>query len=822
MATKAFYGEAKIQALNTAIANAQTVYDNNAATYAQVAEQITALTAAITNTAYVTTVEQFSNNAIYTFVANRNATSYMMYDGTNNFVASKWKQTSLEAGEDNANCQWAVYKSAKGNYYMYNLGAQMFMGTETAANTGIPFSETPQTTSLGFKVSAVASHPIMITPNGGSGAVNHSNSTQAGFTNNYGVINWSGGYGYVDDGGNVHKVTIVGAIDDATLAAIQEKVERYENVDIILSKAKALYETVLADNEKTVGQYTLKAIMYLANAIDIYEEYPTDENFGYVEAAYNDVLENGEKVTLKAGDKFTIKQIDTRGYVVYSAVEGMGSEENVYLAGSNRTEFHPAIDVEGVHKYWSLYEFGGKKYIYNVGNSKSISPNGSVIKFVGEPTAIEIEDLGNAESAIYLESSKNYLEASPGYNHEAVRTYGNTEGVGARFIIVKEEGTVDPTEIEQAYFNNWKEGALASLGYVGGYESSTKDEITAITTMDGFAEFVKENDKIQLTAGYYFLKGTGVGNNANWYITYGDNGTDFVAKALADGQKLGAKHVWSFDEIENENGYKLKSANLDKYATTAAAGATSQVTSNYNSGYKFVFTDNGAGKFTIKDGNGNVLRTENGGQLNHWSDETNETWYVIPAVELDITLGAEYGTIHLPFDVTLPAGLKAYAVTAVSDTYATLTEKEDIKANEGVILQGQGTHKLTIAAASSDWAENKLDGSNVNTLVESEAYVLSNGDSGLGLYKAKLNFLNGEKVEEGGTAFLNNANKAYLPVVTSGVNALRFNFDGETTAIDAVEVVKPNAPIYDLSGRRVLSTVKGGIYIQNGKKFIVK
>ena len=375
---------------------------------------------------------------------------------------------------------------------------------------------------------------------------------------------------------------------------------------------------------------------------------------------------------------------------------------------------------------------------------------------------------------------------------------------------------------DDKYFNNWKEGALASLGYVGGYESSTKDEITAITTMDGFAEFVKENDKIQLTAGYYFLKGTGVGNNANWYITYGDNGTDFVAKALADGQKLGAKHVWSFDEIENENGYKLKSANLDKYATTAAAGATSQVTSNYNSGYKFVFTDNGAGKFTIKDGNGNVLRTENGGQLNHWSDETNETWYVIPAVELDITLGAEYGTIHLPFDVTLPAGLKAYAVTAVSDTYATLTEKEDIKANEGVILQGQGTHKLTIAAASSDWAENKLDGSNVNTLVESEAYVLSNGDSGLGLYKAKLNFLNGEKVEEGGTAFLNNANKAYLPVVTSGVNALRFNFDGETTAIETVETENANAPIYDLSGRRVVNTVKGGIYIQNGKKFIVK
>jgi hypothetical protein len=73
-------------------------------------------------------------------------------------------------------------------------------------------------------------------------------------------------------------------------------------------------------------------------------------------------------------------------------------------------------------------------------------------------------------------------------------------------------------------------------------------------------------------------------------------------------------------------------------------------------------------------------------------------------------------------------------------------------------------------------------------------------------------------------AWQNNAFKAYLPgsVVSSNVNALRFNFGGETTAIDAVEVENANAPIYDLSGRRVLTTVKGGVYIQNGKKFIVK
>ena len=79
--------------------------------------------------------------------------------------------------------------------------------------------------------------------------------------------------------------------------------------------------------------------------------------------------------------------------------------------------------------------------------------------------------------------------------------------------------------------------------------------------------------------------------------------------------------------------------------------------------------------------------------------------------------------------------------------------------------------------------------------------------------------------KETGTCFLNNAGKAYLPAsaITTTQGVLRFNFGG-TTAIESVlnNSTDANAPIYDLSGRRVMNTVKGGIYIQNGKKFIVK
>ena len=48
------------------------------------------------------------------------------------------------------------------------------------------------------------------------------------------------------------------------------------------------------------------------------------------------------------------------------------------------------------------------------------------------------------------------------------------------------------------------------------------------------------------------------------------------------------------------------------------------------------------------------------------------------------------------------------------------------------------------------------------------------------------------------------------------------NFGGNVTAIDKtmVDNAANNAPVFDLTGRRVVAPVKGGIYIMNGKKFV--
>lgn len=69
------------------------------------------------------------------------------------------------------------------------------------------------------------------------------------------------------------------------------------------------------------------------------------------------------------------------------------------------------------------------------------------------------------------------------------------------------------------------------------------------------------------------------------------------------------------------------------------------------------------------------------------------------------------------------------------------------------------------------------------------------------------------------------ANHCYFDFSLSGNGIVTYSLDfgGETTGVTGLKqsVEKNNSPIYDLSGRRV-STLSNGVYIQNGKKFVVK
>ena len=235
----------------------------------------------------------------------------------------------------------------------------------------------------------------------------------------------------------------------------------------------------------------------------------------------------------------------------------------------------------------------------------------------------------------------------------------------------------------------------------------------------------------------------------------------------------------------------------------------------------------------------------NTGFLSDWSGLTyglndgNAAWNLEELTWLPIPVNAEAGWTSLYSPVELnpsyggEARFEVYTVSNVSETYATLENKDVIPANTGVVLKLTDAGKnniengcvfLEINANGTNTATSVLLGTYADTYVAEDAYALGLVDGEVGFYTATKNFnAEGTKVEKDGVKWLNNGFKAYLPKTVSA-NALRFNFGGNTTAIESVlnNGVDANAPIYDLSGRRVNNAVKGGIYIQNGKKFIVK
>lgn len=184
--------------------------------------------------------------------------------------------------------------------------------------------------------------------------------------------------------------------------------------------------------------------------------------------------------------------------------------------------------------------------------------------------------------------------------------------------------------------------------------------------------------------------------------------------------------------------------------------------------------------------------------------------------------GSKIATFSSTYPTVLPAGVKAYNVEAAANgaQSVTLTEVSTaIPANKGVILVAESsvTTPQTMLLATGEAVAtitNTVLGSTANaakTVAEGESiFVLADKGNTTQFYKATV-----------GTTLA--ANKAYLQLNGAAPATLSLNFGGEATGIENVATADDaNAPIYDLSGRRVSSTVKGGIYIQNGKKFIVK
>lgn len=230
-----------------------------------------------------------------------------------------------------------------------------------------------------------------------------------------------------------------------------------------------------------------------------------------------------------------------------------------------------------------------------------------------------------------------------------------------------------------------------------------------------------------------------------------------------------------------------------------------------------------AEKFTAnvcisKDGS-KLNQYSTGSDNNNWSTE----WYFEEATDYAghavtftaSTDGKAYATLNLPFTTTIPAGVTAYKKVDGTESSVKLevykNEKEVLPANTPVLLQANEAGEKTFAPAAYKAQETTgFSGTLAAAAVTAaNAYILAKDGEAVKFCKLST------------TSNTVNANKAYFTLTAPAANALNFDFGGVTTGIEnAVADKANNAPIYDLSGRRVMNAVKGGIYIQNGKKFV--
>lgn len=323
------------------------------------------------------------------------------------------------------------------------------------------------------------------------------------------------------------------------------------------------------------------------------------------------------------------------------------------------------------------------------------------------------------------------------------------------------------------------------------------------------------------------------------YMRYQEDGTSMIVRGEGElpieatyiCHKVGDKYVFA----NNSGTYLTWRGNAAGDCTNGNLGYTASYDADYNT---FTVAANpdvfGCLSFGAKRGNKEstsqsyyiVTRTgafEKAGLHNFYNDD-NSSAFTFEEVAYPNTINfhdvqningvSHIATFSAPFATIIPAGVKAYYVSAKgAEATMTAIDAQAIPANQGVILTSESGEAATMVPAASETAAtitgNQLGHSAgaAQTLTAGEGYILGNGSEGTAFYPCKAGSLP--------------INKAYL-LGNGGESAIVMNFGNAVTGINTIAApASAKAPIFDLSGRRVVKATKG-LYIQNGKKVIVK
>lgn len=288
-----------------------------------------------------------------------------------------------------------------------------------------------------------------------------------------------------------------------------------------------------------------------------------------------------------------------------------------------------------------------------------------------------------------------------------------------------------------------------------------------------------------------------------------DGRAEFVESAEDDNE---AATIFYYDGdylINYETGYYLtNNSNFLGYNGVTTGSAVSFQAATYTDigMYNVVFTGTSTSRYLYTNAS---LYTDAGTNPSGYGYNF-ELEYVETLPVTTNSLG--YATLYTPVAVTLADGATVYEVTLGDDDVlaTTAVEADTIGAGSAVLIAGDAstTYSFTIVEAESDAVTGDLTGDVATVESADDAYTLSteSADDVYADADGVILFVLNEGEIQGFTAYL---------IATSDEDIT--GIDGATVAADGED-----AQIYDLQGRAVSKTVKGGIYIINGKKVYVK
>ena len=507
------------------------------------------------------------------------------------------------------------------------------------------------------------------------------------------------------------------------------------------------------------------------------------------------------------------------------------------------------VDENDPEQYWTLTNdqqtdfytlqnthFGDKKFLTtNKGKSKEST-------LVENGAKYTLHYLGDGQYNIYVKNSEfpiHCANQADGWAESTLTTWAGGANSASAWKFVK--------------VNDFEAGRVSLNSVLSGVPSDASVADNAIGTNPGQVNTEMTLDELKTAVT--------TRNEAVATATTAKAGEDVAAMETAYTALVAAKAaIPATNAIEANKYYRLKGCASSTYAVAANAGAQMTMATlsddnkattifyldgnkllSYSNGYYVYQTreigalDNSCtwtispntsklGTMTLKAGGttGNVGtwmydnftkvgKVDRNSQLA--GDNTN--WYIEAVDKLPVSISAaRYATIYAPVALTIPADVEAYAAEFTDGKVMLNPVEGTIPANTGVVLEGnEGTYNFAItttdATVNSALSGNKAT---ANVADDATAYILSKGTQGVGFYKLNST----ERTIQGGRAFYT------VPASTEA--AIAFIFGGEVTDINNAvsNDAQSNAPIYDLTGRKVAKAVKGGLYIQNGRKFIVK